>query len=56
MFEAVRKNVTERLRGIRSPDGSTLDVTVKGNRLDNLAFDLSGPPELIEEARRRLKN
>lgn len=56
IFSQVRDNITGKLRGISDPEsGNRPKVIVKGRSLDNLSFEISGSPKLIEEVKRRLR-
>ena len=55
VLKRVQEKLTERLRGIGPTlHGERLSVSFKGRSLDHLSMVLSGPEELIAEAKKRL--
>jgi hypothetical protein len=56
MLSQVEEVVRSKLRGVRDAEtGAAPTVTVVGRSLDNLSFEVSGSPALIEEVKRRLQ-
>ena len=56
MLSQIEEMVRGKLRGVRDPEtGAAPTITVVGRSLDNLSFDVSGSPALIEEVKRRLQ-
>lgn len=56
MFMQVHDRITQKLRTVRDPKtGAVPTVRVVGRSLDNLSFEVSGSPALIEEVKRRLR-
>lgn len=56
MLKQVRDNVASKLRGVRDPEtGEHPKVTIQGRSLDDLSFEVSGSPKLIEEVKLRLR-
>lgn len=56
MFKQVHDRITQKLRTVRDPEtGAVPTVRVVGRSLDNLSFEVSGSPALIEEVKRRLR-
>lgn len=54
-LEAVRESITEKLRRLpASASGERLQVNVAGSNLNDLKINLSGPQELIDEAKKLL--
>jgi TIR domain len=55
ILEAIEKDVRGKLAGVRDPEtGEFPVVAVRGRSLDNLSFEISGSPQLVASARRRL--
>jgi len=55
MLNQVQEGIKKKLRSVRDPEtGAAPTVTVTGRSLDNLSFEVSGSPALIEEVKRRL--
>lgn len=56
MLSQVEEMVRGKLRGVRDLEtGVAPTITVVGRSLDNLSFEVSGSPALIEEVKRRLQ-
>lgn len=56
MLSQIEEMVRGKLRGVRDPEtGGAPTITVVGRSLDNLSFEVSGSPALIEEVKRRLQ-
>lgn len=54
-LEAVRESITEKLRRLPAPaSGERLQVNVAGSNLNDVKINLSGPQELIDEAKKLL--
>jgi len=49
--EAIKDAIIEKLRPLSAPLGENLKVEIVGSNLDNLKINLSGPQELIDEAK-----
>lgn len=57
MVDMVQGHIESKLRGIHPAiTGERLNVKFQGSRLDNLSVVLSGPEELVAEAKKRLSN
>ena len=57
MLEKVQTHIQSKLRGIHpAATGVRLNVKFQGSRLNNLSVVLSGPEELVAEAKKRLRN
>lgn len=55
VYEATRKQISDKLRAIGpSSDGKRLQVELKGSNMNNLSVSLSGPEELVEQAKKIL--
>lgn len=55
MVEKVQGHIESKLHGIRPTiTGERLNVKFRGSRLDDLSVVLSGPEELVAEAKKRL--
>ena len=55
MLSQIRDNIVNKLKGLRDPKtGKQPKLTVQGRSLNDLSFEVSGSPELIEEVKRRL--
>lgn len=56
MLRSIEAQIKGRLRDVRDPvTGERPTVSMEGHNLDRLSFRISGPPDLVEEARRRLR-
>lgn len=56
MLSQIEEMVRGKLRGVHDPEtGAAPTITVVGRSLDNLSFEVSGSPALIEEVKRRLQ-
>lgn len=56
MISQIEEMVRGKLRDVRDPEtGAAPTITVVGRSLDNLSFEVSGSPALIEEVKRRLQ-
>ncbi len=53
MFEQVENEIRRKLKDVRDPDtGARPKITVKGQSLDNLSFEVSGSESLVEEVKK----
>ena len=56
MLSQVEEMVRGKLRDVHDPEtGAAPTIMVVGRSLDNLSFEVSGSPALIEEVKRRLQ-
>jgi hypothetical protein len=56
LLQSIGKQIQSKVGNIRDPKtGEKPKITVKGRDLNNLSFDVSGSPELIELVKRKLR-
>ncbi len=49
VLESIKKQIVSKIGSIRdAKTGQRPKIKVKGRNLDNLTFEVSGPPELVE--------
>ena len=54
ILKSIEKDFRSKLVHLSTTSGEHLNVTIKGKNLDNLALELEGPEELVEEAKNLL--
>ena len=55
VLESIKKQIHSKIGSIRDPKtGQRTKIKVKGRNLDNLTFEVSGSPELVERIKAKL--